>query len=98
MYYILGKEREGGKKNVKYHVYEITMDRKRAAEAVKALMEFDKSTSPAGKPSNMAYKVIETDGQEFFEEYFESFDVFEKFCEIKRINGILFFSNKTFGK
>lgn len=128
MYYVLGKEREGGKKNCEYHVYEITMKRKRAAEAVESLIEFDKSTAPAGKPSIMAYKVIETDGKEFFEESFESFDVFEKFkaaeekgelregciidfnektdkrdiidavynigsvsCDIKRINGILFF-------
>ena len=133
MYYVLGKEREGGKKNGEYHVYEITMERKRAAEAVESLMEFDKSTAPAGKPSNMAYKVIETDGKEFFEECFESFDVFEKFkaaeengelrdgciidlhektdksdiidavdnigsviCDIKRINGILFFLTTDF--
>lgn len=130
MYYVLGKEREGGKKNCEYRVYEITMERKRAAEAVESLMEFDKSTAPAGKPSNMAYKVIETDGKEFFEEYFERFDVFEKFkaakkngelrdgciidfneksdmidavddigsviCDIKRINGILFFLTTDF--
>lgn len=133
MYYVLGKEREGGKKNGNYHVYEITMERKRAAEAVESLMEFDKSTAPVGKPSNMAYKVIETDGKEFFKECFESFDVFEKFkaakkkgelregcaidfhektekgdiidavdnigsviCDIKRINGILFFLTTDF--
>lgn len=78
MYYVLGKEREGGKKNGEYHVYEITMERKRAAEAVESLMEFDKSTAPAVKPSNMDYKVIETDGKEFFEDYFKTFDIFEK--------------------
>lgn len=79
MYYVLGKEREGGKKNGAYHVYEITMERKRAAEAVYSLMDFDRSTAPAGKPSNMAYKVIETDGEEFFLEDFQTYDVFEKF-------------------
>lgn len=78
MYYVLGKERKGGKKNGEYHVYEITMERKRASEFVKYLMKFDKSTAPAGKPSNIVYKVIETDGKEFFKEYFENFDVFEK--------------------
>lgn len=52
MYYVLGKEREGSKKNGEYHVYEITMEKKRAAEAVASLMEFDKRTAPAGKPSN----------------------------------------------
>ena len=135
MYYVLGKEREGGKKNGKYHVYEITMERKRAAEAVEALMEFDKSTAPARIPSSMVYKVIETDGKEFFEDWFTTFDVFEKFksekekgelrdgcvidfhekndksdiidavdnigsviCDIKRINGILFFLTTDFFK
>ena len=79
MYYVLGKEMEGGKKNGAYHVYEITMERKRAAEAVESLMEFDKSTAPARKPSSMIYKVIETDGKEFFKDWFTTFDVFEKF-------------------
>ena len=133
MYYVLGKEREGGKKNGKYHVYEITMERKRAAEAVESLMEFDKSTAPARKPSSMVYKVIETDGKEFFKDWFTTFDVFENFkaekekgelrdgcvidfnektnkseiidavdnigsviCDIKRINGILFFLTTDF--
>lgn len=82
MYYVLGTERKAGKKNGNYHIYEITMERKRASEAVESLMEFDKSTAPAGKPSNMDYKVIETDGKEFFEEYFESFDIFEKLKDI----------------
>ena len=42
MYYVLGKERKEGKKNGAYHVYEITMERKREADAVESLMEFDK--------------------------------------------------------
>ena len=134
MYYVLGKKREDGKKNSAYHVYEITMEGKRASEAVKSLMEFDQSTEiDGGKPSNMAYKVIETDGQEFFFEDFQTYDVFEKFkaakekgelrdgcvidfhektdksdiidavdnigsviCDIKRINGILFFLTTDF--
>lgn len=137
MYYVLGKEREGGKKNGNYHVYEITMERKRAAEAVKALMEVDQSSEiDGGKNSNMAYKVIETDGDEFFFEDFKTFELYEKIknlndkgelckdcvinfndkkedtnksdiidavdnigsviCDIKRINGILFFLTTDF--
>lgn len=133
MYYVLGKERKEGKKNGEYHVYEITTDNRRAAEAVKSLMEFDKGTTPAGKPSNIAYKVIETDGKEFFDNWFATFEIFKELkaakekgelrygcvidfhektdksdiidavdnigsviCDIKRINGILFFLTTDF--
>ena len=136
MYYVLGTEREAGEKNGIYHVYDITMERNIAAECVAALMEFDKITAPAGKPSNMAYKVIETDGDEFFFDDFKTYDIYEKLknlkengelskscvinfndkkedtdksdiidavdnigsviCDIKRINGILFFLTTDF--
>ena len=133
MYYVLGTERKAGKKNCEYHVYEITMERKRAAECIAALMDFDNGTTPAGEPSKMAYKVIETDGKEFFDNWFATFDIFKDLkaakekgelregcvidfhekndksdiidavdnigsviCDIKRINGILFFLTTDF--
>lgn len=77
MYYVLGKERQAGEKNGSYHVYDITMEQKTSAKTVSALMDFDKGTTPAGEPSKMAYKVIETDGKEFFDNWFATFDIFK---------------------